>query len=281
MGQPILHLGRRQAGELSEELLAAAVQLVGRLGLLVAEIQERTRRRELLALEEHRRGRAEQLQGRHGAEAAGRRQLVQPLAAGRVRHLVVVLKIADECRRRDVECRFAAPFALAEVPLALVEPAALQHRDQLLRRAEIVAVVSLATARGGDPRGVVEIVAPEHVEAESAALRAAEQPGVLGLAFADDQHPTIPRRLAHPPRRSTRGCGPARCRRGLACRQSACRRRGTRRSSIRHSPGRTLGPLHTRARRSSGPRPTQSCALSEKNSSENCLMISPPGPRWL
>ena len=58
----------RQAGELREELLAAPVHRVGELGLVVAEVEERARRGELLPLEEQRRGRAEQLQRRHGPD---------------------------------------------------------------------------------------------------------------------------------------------------------------------------------------------------------------------
>ncbi len=100
------------------------------------------------------------------------------------------------------ERRRAAPLPLAPVPLALVQPAPLEDRDDLLRRAEVVAVVALAPACGGDPRRMVEVVAPEHVEAQPAARGIAEQPGVLRLALADDQHAPIPGRLAHPSGRS-------------------------------------------------------------------------------
>ena len=107
--------------------------------------------------------------------------------------------IDDEGGRRDIERRAASPLALAEVPLALVEPAALEHRDELLRGAEVVAVVRLAAPRGGDHHGVVEVVAPEHVEPEPAPLGRPEQPCALGLVLADDQHTTAPGRRADRP----------------------------------------------------------------------------------
>ena len=58
--------------------------------------------------------------------------MVEPVTPGRVGDLVVVLDEQDEGGRRDIERRAAPPLALAEVPLALVEPAPLEHRDELL-----------------------------------------------------------------------------------------------------------------------------------------------------
>ena len=185
---------------------------------------------------------------------------------------------ADE---RNVEGRRAAPLPLATVPLALVQPTALEDRDQLLRRAEIIAVVPLASARGGDPGGVVEIVAPEHVEAEAAARRVAEQPGVLGLALADDKHPTIPGRLAHPPGDRPEDVLRAGIEEGLRAVDSHAVDVELVDPVRRRWPGRTRGPARIPGRRSSALRPTRSYAASRRTRRRYCLKRSPPGPRWL
>src|SRR5271157_2040916 len=111
----------------------------------------------------------------------------------------MVLDKYDEGGRRDIERRAASPLALAEGPLTLVEPAALEDRDELLRGAKVVAVIRLAAPGGGDHHGVVEVVAPEHVEPETAPLGRPEQPCALSLVFADDQHTTAPGRRADRP----------------------------------------------------------------------------------
>jgi hypothetical protein len=108
---------------------------------VIREVQERPRRRELLALEEHRRRRSEEQPRRHRAVLRGRRQLVQAPPERRVRHLIVVLEVVHERVREEIDGRRAAPLVLPAVPLALIQVAPPRARDQFLRRAQVVAIV--------------------------------------------------------------------------------------------------------------------------------------------
>src|SRR4051794_24011851 len=68
----------------------------GDLRLVIGEIEERRRRAELLSLKEQRRVRPEKEERRQRAIAAGARQKLQPLAARRIRELVMILKKTNE-----------------------------------------------------------------------------------------------------------------------------------------------------------------------------------------
>ncbi len=197
-GYPPFRLGHRQAGELRELVLAAPVHLLGDLALLVAEVEERARCGELLTLEQQGRARPEQQDRRQGPVEAGVGQAVEALAPERVGQLVVVLQILDEPPRLQAGRRAAPPLPLPGIDLPLVDVAPLGRRDELLRRAEVVAIVRLAAARGGDDRGVVEVVGPQRIEPEAPLLRRPDQVRLLRLVLADDQRPAPPRGLAHP-----------------------------------------------------------------------------------
>ena len=66
------------------------------------------------------------------------------------------------------------------------------HRDELLRRPEIVGVVGLASPREGDAGRVMEVVVPDGVQAISGFARRPQQCDVLGFVLGDD--PRVPRR---------------------------------------------------------------------------------------
>ena len=120
---------------------------VGEVGLVIGEIQERARRRELLSLEQHRRRRARAASSAVSARCApGLATLVQPLPERRVRHLIVVLEKRDERVRRQIERRRAAALLLPGVPLALIEVAEPRARHELLR--------ACPGSRDSTPRGV-------------------------------------------------------------------------------------------------------------------------------
>src|SRR5437667_409486 len=81
----------------------------------VREEQERRRCVELLTLEQHRRVRTQEQQGRHGAPSARARQRMDSQAARRVRDLIVVLEKRYKRRLRQVQRRRAADVALPMV----------------------------------------------------------------------------------------------------------------------------------------------------------------------
>ncbi len=122
---------------------------------------------------------------------------MQSFASGGVCNLIVVLKVPHECRRHDVESGTATPLPLTQVPLALVKPSPLEHRDQLLGRPEVITIVALPVAGRGDRRGMVEVFVPEHVEADSAPIGFAQQLSALRLALAENQDAPLAGRLAH------------------------------------------------------------------------------------
>ena len=68
-------------------------------------------------------------------------------APGRISDLVMVLEIAHKGGWRQVEGRPAAAFLLPSVPLSLIEIAVLHRRNELLRRAAVIAVIGLMVAR--------------------------------------------------------------------------------------------------------------------------------------
>ena len=117
---------------------------------------------------------------------AGAGDPVQPVAPGRVGELVVILEVEDESRSVDPERRRPPALPLPGIPLALPEVSPSAGRDELPGGALIVGVIALATAGGGDHRGVVEVVDPGRVEAESALGDGPEQSRVLRLVLADD-----------------------------------------------------------------------------------------------
>ena len=91
-------------------------------------------------------------------------------------------------------------LSLPRVILALVEIAALDHRYELLRRAEIIRVVGLAATGEGDLRAVVKIVVPERVEAVAPFVSRPREARVLRLVLGDDDCP--PRSRPPPSRRA-------------------------------------------------------------------------------
>src|SRR4051812_893402 len=85
-------VGGGQVWELRLEGGAALAHLLGDLRLVVGEIKERGRGRELLALKEHRRAGDEQEQGGESLEAPEAGQAIEAQARPRVGDLIVVLQ---------------------------------------------------------------------------------------------------------------------------------------------------------------------------------------------
>src|SRR4029077_596839 len=85
----ILDVPIRGTRELLEELAASGRDGLGQLRRVIGEEQERGRSRELLPLKEHRGSGAEQRQRGQRPQLSRRRQLVDALAVGAVRNLIV------------------------------------------------------------------------------------------------------------------------------------------------------------------------------------------------
>src|SRR5262249_21253327 len=154
--------------ELRQELAAALMHQRTKLLVVIGEEQERSRGGELLSLKQHRRSRREQQQRGHRLEASGAGPPAQALAAARVRELVVVFDVVDEMRWRKPPGRRSTALRLPLVALPLVEAAVFDRRNELLRRACVIGVVSVVAAGERDGGGVMEVVVPQPVEPESA-----------------------------------------------------------------------------------------------------------------
>src|SRR6185436_11251781 len=98
-------------------------------------------------------------------------------------HLVVVLEVVDEIPGSQVEPRRAPPLLLPGVALPLVEIAVPGRRDQLLRRAAVVAVVGLPAAGESHDRRMVPVIVPEGVQPVSPLVDRTDETRLLGLVL--------------------------------------------------------------------------------------------------
>ena len=187
-------LGRGDPRELRRELGAPPAHRVLQIVRHVDEEAPRLSRTHLLPLEQHRQRGPEQ---QHGGQRAQRRRIDEvheALAVAEVGDLVVILEEVDEPLASVSARRGAARLALPGEHLTLVEKAAHQRRDQLLRRAAIVAEVAVDEPGRGDARRVVEVVVPQRIEPEL------EQVGFLRFVLADEEQLALAGRLACPAR---------------------------------------------------------------------------------
>jgi hypothetical protein len=108
----------------------------------------------------------------------------------------VVLEKMHEGRRRQVERRRATRLPLPRVPLALIEKAVLDARDQFLRRAGIVRVVRLAPPGQRDERRVVEVVVQDRIDPVTTRRRRADERGLLRFVLGSDEQASFARDTA-------------------------------------------------------------------------------------
>src|SRR5579864_478862 len=95
----------------------------------------------------------------------------------------MVLKKVDERSRLHSQSGLSAALLLPRISLALEEVAVLNRGDELLRGAQIVAVVGGALPGQRGDRAVVIVVVPERVEAVSSLPLGAGDLGLLGLVL--------------------------------------------------------------------------------------------------
>src|SRR5262249_45066059 len=95
--------------------------------------------------------------------------------------LIVILQVADERPRRKIQGRRSAPVALPAIVLALIQKPALDRRNDLLGRPEIVAVVRFPATCQSHQRAVMEVVVPERVQSITPVSRRAYELSLLRL----------------------------------------------------------------------------------------------------
>src|SRR5262245_10246651 len=139
--------------------------------MMVGKEQKRCAGPEFLALEQNGRSWSEQQQGGHRPVASRMRQLMDSLAADRVRNLVVVFNECHECPRRKITRGRAAMLFLPPTPLPLVEVPVFASGHEFFRAAEIVGVIRLIVSRQRHYSGMMEVVVPQTVHAIAALVR--------------------------------------------------------------------------------------------------------------
>src|SRR6266446_1239936 len=122
------------------------------------------------------------------------------LAAGWVRHLIVVLQEGDERGGLQPEPWRATALLLPCVPLALVEITPFDGGDKLLRLAQMVGIVSLIMSGQRHHRAMMKIVIPERVDAIASLLLWPHQLHVLRLVLRHDDGCAPAGHLAYAPR---------------------------------------------------------------------------------
>src|SRR5215469_6497467 len=130
IGQLGAHFARRETGKLRKKAVPAFADSARQFAPMIGEEQERARRGEFLALEEHRNSRHQQEIGSHRTKATGARQRVTALASSGIGDLVVVLQKDDKAFRWQIERGRPTGFLLPLITLPLIEEAMLGGRDE-------------------------------------------------------------------------------------------------------------------------------------------------------
>src|SRR6185369_11152166 len=113
-------------------------------------------------------------------------------------YLVVILEKTDECRGRNAPRRRPAGLLLPVIVLSLKEVAVLRRRYELLWLAVRVAVVRLGPAGERHHRGVMKVVIPQAVEAETTLAIRPDEFDVLRFVLGDDDRRAVSRGVPHP-----------------------------------------------------------------------------------
>src|SRR6185436_17116050 len=108
-----LRLRSRKFRKLAELLSPAVPHRVGKLALIVGEIEKRIANSLLLAHEQQRDLRRKQQQSHADLEHVGIGDGGEPLAQCAIADLVMILQAEDEAERRETTTRTAAPRAVA------------------------------------------------------------------------------------------------------------------------------------------------------------------------
>src|SRR5215475_5574450 len=109
----------------------------------------------------------------------------------------MILQKSHKRCRLEIKGRGAAPLPLPRIALPLIEIAPLERRNKFLRCPLIVGVIGRTMPGERHHSTVVEIIAPECVEAISAALWRAHQFGMLWFVFSHQEGGTSMGRTPH------------------------------------------------------------------------------------
>lgn len=150
---------------------------LGKLLVVIGEIQERGAATELLAHEKQRNLRVKQQQRDGDANRSRVGQCQEAVAEQAIADLVVVLQAVDETGRRQVRAGPAARLAAEGGDLALEREAFRHHsREMADRVVGKAAVIGRGLARQHDVDGMVKIIVPLRVEPR-------QQAGIVGVVL--------------------------------------------------------------------------------------------------
>src|SRR5215469_13354554 len=130
IGQLGLHFTGCETGKLHQKAVAPLADIARQFAPMIGKEQERARRGEFLALEQHWNSRHQQEIGSHRTKATGARQRVTALASSGIGDLVVVLQKDDKAFRWQIERGRPTGFLLPLITLPLIEEAMLGGRDE-------------------------------------------------------------------------------------------------------------------------------------------------------
>src|SRR4051812_545946 len=176
---------RREARKLAPPPFAHGV---GEFAVMIGEELEWRLRRHLLAHEDERNLRTEQLQRDSGFERFRLDGICQPIAESAIADLIVVLQEQYESTRRQIRTRCAALLAIA-MPgwLALVDEAFPQGaRQSLSSTVGVVPIVPFVFSCEHDVQYVMRVVVPLRIEI------AAQMLGDIAIVLQHEMNVTVP-----------------------------------------------------------------------------------------
>src|SRR5581483_7063115 len=131
-------------------------------------------------------------------QGLGTCELREPLAAGAIAHLVVVLQEVDERRRRQVRAALTPRTAEMARALALVrEPFRERAAEEGMRALLIVLVVSVGLAGEQDVQAVMNVIVPLRIVSGGGARRAEPASLVAEVLEHEIHGPLASRAAAH------------------------------------------------------------------------------------
>lgn len=174
-----------EGGELLELVAPSRRHELAKRGLMIGEVEEGRRCRELLSGEDQGRLRRQEQQRQRCTVLVQPDEVVQALSHGAVPDLVVVLEAEDEGVGRLVGHTRAARAIQVSRSLPLVEEPVLNRPDDVGQLAGVVLVVPVALAGQRRVHGVVKIVCPDGVESVSTTADWIDQSHVVAIALGD------------------------------------------------------------------------------------------------
>src|SRR5260221_10874117 len=99
----------------------------------------------------------------------------------------MILQEDHELLRISIEGRPSAMSLLSRIPLSLVQISPFDRRDQFLRGALVIGIITFAWTRHRDSCRMVKVVVPGGIESAALLLWPAQSPRVLKFIFREYQ----------------------------------------------------------------------------------------------